>query len=92
MPCLAKSISMRHLDTNIVIAFLNGDKSTAAHLKAHLPEVAVSSLVIAELLYGARASVRSSENLEKVNQLLRVMDVVDFDENIEGLSLEDWRA
>jgi len=71
---------MRHLDTNIVIAFLNGDKSTASHLKAHLPEAAVSSLVLAELLYGARASARSSENLEKVNQLLRVVDVVDFDQ------------
>jgi predicted nucleic acid-binding protein len=57
---------MWHLDTNIVIAYLNGDQVVAAHIKSHLPEVGLSSLVLAELLYGARASARASENLERI--------------------------
>jgi len=43
---------MRHLDTNIVVAYLTGHGGAATHLKACLPEVAISSLVLAELLYG----------------------------------------
>ena len=71
---------MRHLDTNIVIAYLNGNQAVAARLKAHLPEVGISSLVLAELLYGARASARSAENIERVRQLTQVVNVADFDQ------------
>ncbi len=44
---------MHHLDTNIIIAYLNGNQKVAERLKAHLPELAMSSLVLAELRYGA---------------------------------------
>jgi tRNA(fMet)-specific endonuclease VapC len=71
---------MIHLDTNIVIAYFNGDKEIAAKIKNSLPDVAISSLVLAELLYGARASVREEENTEKVNQFIQIVDVVDFDQ------------
>ncbi len=71
---------MRHLDTNIVIAYLNGNQTVAAHLKPYLPEVGISSLVLAELLYGARASVRASENIERVWQFLQLVSVADFDQ------------
>lgn len=54
---------MRHLDTCIVIAYLNGNQAIAEKLKSHLPDVAISSVVLGELLYGAGASARSSENL-----------------------------
>ena len=57
---------MYHLDTNIVIAYLNGNQAIAAKLKLNLPEVGISSLVLAELLYSARAAERSSANLEKL--------------------------
>ena len=72
--------SIYHLDTNIVIAYLNGNQSIARKIKAALPHVAVSSLVLGELLYGARASQRKDKNLDKVYQLLRVIQVVDFDQ------------
>lgn len=71
---------MRHLDTNIVIAFLSGNQAVADQLKSHLSEVAISSLVLAELLYGARASARMSENIERLNQFLQIVDLVDFDQ------------
>lgn len=71
---------MRHLDTNIVIAFLSGNHAVADQLKTHLPDVAISSLVLAELLYGARASARMSENIERLNQFLQIVDLVDFDQ------------
>ena len=71
---------MWHLDTNIVIAYLNGNTDVATKLKEYLPEVAISSLVLAELLYGARASTRVTENVERVRQFLRIVNVADFDQ------------
>ena len=70
---------MYHLDTNIVIAYLNGNQAIAAKLKLNLPEVSISSLVLAELLYGARASGRSAANLEKLRQFLQIVSVADFE-------------
>jgi tRNA(fMet)-specific endonuclease VapC len=71
---------MRHLDTNVVIAYLTGNLIVAGQLKDHLPEVAISSLVLAELRFGARASTRSGENLERLNQFLQIVEVADFDD------------
>ncbi len=70
---------MRHLDTNIVIAYLNGNRTAAAQLKTHLPDVAISTLVLAELLYGVRASARAPENLKRLRQFLQIVAVADFD-------------
>jgi len=70
---------MRHLDTCIVIAYLNGNQTTADKLKLYLPDVAISSLVMGELLYGAKASNRSEENLEKLNQFFRIVEIMNFD-------------
>ena len=69
-----------HLDTNIVIAYFNGNRIIANKLKIHLPHVSISTLVLGELLYGARASQRKNENLEKVYQFLHVVNVVDFNQ------------
>lgn len=71
---------MRHLDTNIVIAYLTGNQTVAGQLKDHLPEVAISSMVLAELRFGARASARTDENLERLDQFLQIVEVADFDD------------
>ncbi len=68
-----------HLDTCIVIACLNGSRTIAEKLKSHLPDIAVSSVVLGELLYGARASARSSENLRNLRRFLRLVDIIDYD-------------
>ncbi len=77
---LVISTSIYHLDTNIVVAYFNGNQQIAAKLKATLPHIAISSLVLGELLYGAQASQRKDENRDKVYQLLQVVQVVDFDQ------------
>ena len=40
----------------------------------------MSTLVLAELRYGARASARANENLQRLEQLLQFVPVVDFDQ------------
>lgn len=69
---------MWHLDSDVVIAYLRGDRTVAAELVARLPEVGISSLVLAELMYGARVSARASENLERLREFVRIVDVVNF--------------
>jgi len=71
---------MRHLDTNIMIAYLNGDGNIANKIKIHSPDVEISSLVLAELLYGARASNRKESNIEKIYKFLQIVAPVDFDQ------------
>ena len=78
-PLHAKSILMRHLDTNIVVAYFNGDTSIAERLKTTLPDLRISSLVLAELIFGAQASARAAANLARIDQFLQVVNVVDFD-------------
>lgn len=62
-----------------MIALLNGHAEIAARLQRALPEVAISSLVLAELLYGARASARAERNLASVRQFAQVVSIADFD-------------
>ena len=62
---------MWHLDTNIVIAYLNGNREIAEKIKAALPDLAVSSMVFGELLYGAKASRRHAEDLERLREFMQ---------------------
>ena len=47
------------LDTNVVVAFLNGDRSVLKRMRAEIGEIALSTLVVAELDYGS---------LDEINQ------------------------
>ena len=67
------------LDTNIVVAFLNGDTSILKRIKGEIDGIALSSLVVAELDYGAKVSHRAKENLEKLYRFVDVIQVVPFD-------------
>jgi tRNA(fMet)-specific endonuclease VapC len=63
------------LDTNIFIPALNGRPSVRARLNeaAAAGEVVTSSLVLGELLYGAKCSKRSDENVRAVeNELANI--------------------
>ena len=72
-------ISMHHLDTSIVVAYLRGDREIAQRLQAKLPDVGISSIVLAELLFGAKASARPDENSGDVRNLTSAVQVIDFD-------------
>ncbi|MEW6683474.1 MAG: type II toxin-antitoxin system VapC family toxin [Nitrospirota bacterium] len=67
------------LDTNILVAYLNGSPGVAQRLVDHLGDIAVPALVAAELYYGASASARAVENLDKLERLFRSLPIVTFD-------------
>jgi tRNA(fMet)-specific endonuclease VapC len=45
-----------------------------------IPDIAISSLVWGELLYGARASTRVEQNLTNLFRFIQVVPVVNYDE------------
>jgi tRNA(fMet)-specific endonuclease VapC len=67
------------LDTNIVIDFFNGNPAVAEEIKQNIDKIALSTLVVAELDYGAKASAKSKANLEKLYRFIEVIQVLPFD-------------
>ena len=67
------------LDTNVVIAFFNGSKPVLDRIQAEVDRIALSTLVVAELDYGAKASQKAKENLEKLYRFVEIVRVVPFD-------------
>ena len=67
------------LDTNIVIAFFSGNRAVLRRIQEHISKIALSVLVVAELDYGAKASERARENLEKLYRFLDIVEIVPFD-------------
>ncbi|MFQ6083468.1 MAG: type II toxin-antitoxin system VapC family toxin [Candidatus Aminicenantia bacterium] len=55
------------LDTNIVIAFLKGEKKIVDHF-ASAEELYLSVVTLGELLYGARNSKNVESNIQKIKQ------------------------
>jgi len=75
-----RRILIRHLDTCIVIAYLNGNQAIAEKIKFHLPDIAINSVVLGELLYGARASARSRENLRNLKKFVQLVHISDYNQ------------
>lgn len=67
------------LDTNIVVAYLNGHSVIAQRIADRLSEIAIPSLVAAELYYGACASARAEENLAKLDLFCQAVSITNFD-------------
>ncbi|MCL0038441.1 type II toxin-antitoxin system VapC family toxin [Thermodesulfovibrionales bacterium] len=67
------------MDTNIVIAFLNGNNAVSERIQRKIDRIALSTLVVAELDYGAKASQNDRKNLEKLYRLLDIVQVISFD-------------
>jgi tRNA(fMet)-specific endonuclease VapC len=69
------------LDTNIVVAALNGVPPVPAKLAVvHPVDIVLPAPVIAELYFGARASNRVRENVAPVDRLLSLFGLQPFDE------------
>ena len=66
------------LDTNVIVAFLNGDNYILNRIRDEIERIALSSLVVAMLDYGAKAFRRAKENLEQLYRFLDVVQVVPF--------------
>jgi len=67
------------LDTNIVIRFFNGDREVLERILAEIDRIALPSLVVAELDYGAKVSTKARKNLEKLYAFVNVVQVAPFD-------------
>lgn len=67
------------LDTNIVIAYFKGEPAISEKVLSQIEEVALSSLVVAELDYGAKVSQKAGENLAKLYSFIELVEVVPFD-------------
>ena len=67
------------LDTNVVIAFFNGNQAVLKLIQAEIGRIALSTLVVAELDYGAKASQKAKENIEKLHRFVDIVQVVPFD-------------
>ena len=70
------------LDTNVCINFLNGTSSSVKqHFQACSPsEIAVCSIVKAELLFGARNSQRVDANLQILKMFFAPLHSLPFDD------------
>ena len=69
------------LDTNIVIALFRKDKSVLSQLRI-ADEVFIPIIVLGELYYGARKSVHTEENVERIRDLANSAMVIGIDGNI----------
>ena len=59
------------LDTNVVIAFFNGSKAVLERVHSEIDRIALSTLVVAELDYGAKAcTIMSADTTEIIVCLL----------------------
>ena len=67
------------LDTDIVIAHLKGHPTVTEHILRQLSEIALPAVVLAELDFGAKASARPEENLTRLYEFVRAIQVVPFD-------------
>ena len=70
------------LDTNVCIQFLNGtSEAVKTNFQQHTPtEIALCSVVKAELLFGARNSEKVEANLSKVQQFFQPFKSLAFDD------------
>ncbi len=63
------------LDTNVVIALLEKDRIVVRRMR-QAPAVAVPSIVIGELVYGALKSGRVAENLSRLDEFIAANSVI----------------
>ena len=67
------------LDTNVVVAFLNGNKHVLKRIRFEINNIALSALVVAELDYGAKVSQKANENRERLYRFIDAIQIVPFD-------------
>ena len=67
------------LDTNIVVAYLNGNEPIASKVVENINKITLSTLVVAELDYGAKASQNGVKNLANLNRFIDLVRIISFD-------------
>jgi tRNA(fMet)-specific endonuclease VapC len=67
------------IDTNIVIPFLIDEEGIRARLLSEFDEAFISTVVLGELIWGAKNSARVDENLNRIEELTVEMAVLPLD-------------
>ena len=70
------------LDTNVVIAFLNGDENTLRKLES-CEQILLPFPVKGELLFGAMCSQKPKENLQQLSRLFDHFDTINSSLDVE---------
>ena len=72
----------RLLDTNVCVRLLNGTSPplTARASSHHPSDLLISSVTVAELVYGAHRSARKAENLRLLSRFLSPFALLPFDD------------
>lgn len=66
------------LDTNIIVAILNGELEIQSRLEPS-NTIFIPSIAVGELCYGAHKSARTQSNLERVDELIVKSTVLECD-------------
>ena len=69
------------LDPNICIAFNNSNSKVIAEIYRRASQCYISTIVLAELYKGAYCSQNIEDNLNRINQFISLIEVVEFDAN-----------
>jgi len=71
------------LDTNICIYYLNGASQNVVERLSNAPfdDVAVPSMVVAELFYGAAKGAKRQHNFQVIDAFLSYHRIIPFNEN-----------
>ncbi len=68
------------LDTNIVIALFNGDRSVADRIQV-ADEVFLPATVLGELYFGAQNSTQAERNVARIEEILEVFSLLKCEED-----------
>lgn len=68
------------LDTNSVIAYINGDVEAAKKIVL-IPELLLPAIVIGEMAYGAIQSAHSDDNLQILKEFASICEIIRCGEN-----------
>lgn len=73
------------LDTNICIYVIkNRPEAARQAFNAHAARLCISSVTLAELIYGAEKSAKPAHNLSMVEAFAARLEVLPFDDNVAG--------
>jgi len=76
---MIKIVDMYILDTNICIALIKKHPNAIQEFETKVSQCYISTLVLGELYKGVYCSSRRESNLTKLNGLINLLGIVDFD-------------
>jgi len=79
------------VDTNILVYYLRNKSNSLQKLLYSNNELAISSITVAELVYGAQKSLHIEKNMQAVIKTLSYFNVVDFSKD-DAFEYGDIRA